>query len=119
MRPACVSRCGQPYGAVFFRGESSGASPDNRQNIRRRLFIERANKGLAEFGIEPIGKVAPQGLRRTFAALRCVARDDPTYTAARPPADRPRGGGLRAALRPPTDAHLVPAGNQQGVSTPV
>jgi integrase len=57
---------------------------DNRQNIRRRLFvtaIERANKRLAELGIEPIGKVAPHGLRRTFAALRCVAGDDPAYTA--------------------------------------
>ncbi len=58
---------------------------DNRQNVRRRLFvtaIERANKRLAELGIEPIGKVAPHGLRRTFAALRCVAGDDPAYTAA-------------------------------------
>jgi integrase len=58
---------------------------DNRQNIRRRLFvtaIERANKRLTELGIEPIGKVAPHGLRRTFAALRCVAGDDPAYTAA-------------------------------------
>jgi integrase len=58
---------------------------DNRQNIRRRLFvtgIERANKRLAKLGIEPIGKVAPHGLRRTFAALRCVVGDDPAYTAA-------------------------------------
>jgi integrase len=58
---------------------------DNRQNVRRRLFvtgIERANKRLAKLGIEPIGKVAPHGLRRTFAALRCVAGDDPAYTAA-------------------------------------
>jgi hypothetical protein len=58
---------------------------DNRQNVRRRLFltaIERANKRLEELGIEPIGKVAPHGLRRTFAALRCVAGDDPAYTAA-------------------------------------
>ena len=58
---------------------------DNRQNVRRRLFvtaIERANKKLVKLGIEPIGKVAPHGLRRTFAALRCVAGDDPAYTAA-------------------------------------
>jgi integrase len=58
---------------------------DNRQNVRRRLFltaIERANKRLEELGIEPIGKVAPHGLRRTFAALRCVAGDDSAYTAA-------------------------------------
>ena len=36
----------------------------------------------SEPGIEPIGKVAPHGLRRTFAALRCVAGDDPAYMAA-------------------------------------
>lgn len=57
---------------------------DNRQNIRRRLFlpaIERANGRLVKLGIEPIGKVSPHGLRRTFAALRCVAGDDPAYTA--------------------------------------
>lgn len=43
---------------------------------------ESANKRLSELGIEPIGKVAPHGLRRTWAALRCVAGDDPAYTAA-------------------------------------
>lgn len=58
---------------------------DNRQNVRRRLFlptIKRANERLVKLGIEPIGSVSPHGLRRTFAALRCVAGDDPAYTAA-------------------------------------
>ena len=58
---------------------------DNRQNVRRRLLITgigRANKKLAELGMEPIGKVAPHGLRRTYASLRCVAGDDVAYTAA-------------------------------------
>jgi hypothetical protein len=53
--------------------------------VRRRLLvaaIEKANPKLAELGIDPIGKVGPHGLRRTFAALRCVAGDDPAYTAA-------------------------------------
>jgi integrase len=72
----------QPSDLVF---PTLKGKKDNRQNIRRRLFvtaIERANKKLARSKIEPIGKVAPHGLRRTFAALRCVAGDDPAYTAA-------------------------------------
>lgn len=57
----------------------------NRNNVRRRLLltaIERANKKLAEAGIDPIEKVAPHGLRRTYASLRCAVGDDPAYTAA-------------------------------------
>jgi hypothetical protein len=43
---------------------------------------ERPRLPDAQRGIEPIGKVAPHGLRRTFAALRSVVGDDPAYTAA-------------------------------------
>jgi integrase len=59
--------------------------PDNRDNVRRRLLqpaIKAANVKLAELGIEPIGKVAPHGLRRTYASLCCAAGDSPAYTAA-------------------------------------
>ena len=32
--------------------------------------------------IEPIDKVSPRGLRRTYSSLRCAAGDDVAYTAA-------------------------------------
>ena len=54
--------------------------PDNRNNVRVRLFhpaIERANKTLGKLGIEPIGNVTPHGLRRTYASLRSAVGDDP------------------------------------------
>ena len=37
---------------------------------------------LTEQGIEPIGSMGLHGLRRTFASLRCLAGDDPAYTAS-------------------------------------
>ena len=58
---------------------------DNRQNVRRRLLLPAvtdANVKLTEQGIEPIGSMGLHGLRRTFASLRCLAGDDPAYTAA-------------------------------------
>jgi integrase len=58
---------------------------DNRHNVRQRLVlpaIERTNERLAKLGIDPIGKVTPHGLRRTFATLRCAVGDDPAYTAS-------------------------------------
>jgi integrase len=61
----------------------SGA-PDSRNNIRRRVIVkavENANPKLAELGIAPIGKLAPHGLRRTFANLREACGDSPSYTA--------------------------------------
>jgi hypothetical protein len=57
---------------------------DNRNNVRRRLIVkavERANVKLNKAGIEPIGRLAPHGLRRTYASLRCAVGDDPAYTA--------------------------------------
>ena len=76
------SKHGNPNDLVFptLRGRV-----DNRQNVRRRLLlpaIEKANVTLEESGIETIDKVGLHGLRRTFASLRCVAGDDPAYTAA-------------------------------------
>jgi len=36
---------------------------------------------LVESDIEPIGKVSPHSLRRTYASLRAALRDDPVYIA--------------------------------------
>jgi hypothetical protein len=44
--------------------------------------IEQANTRLAGLGMEPIGKVSPHGLRRTYASLRCAVGDDVPYTAS-------------------------------------
>ena len=76
------SRFKEPTDLVFptLKGEK-----DCRQNVRRRLLlraIEKANERLAEDGIEPIGNVAPHGLRRTFASLRVAAGDDPVYVSS-------------------------------------
>lgn len=57
---------------------------DNRNNVRKRLLvkaIEKANVKLEELGIEPIGQVAPHGLRRTYASLRHAVGDDVAFTS--------------------------------------
>ena len=54
------------------------------ENVARRLktVIRRANKRLAELGIEPISeKVTPHSLRRTWASQRAASEDDSVYTA--------------------------------------
>jgi integrase len=64
---------------------TQAGKPDNRNNVRRRLLVkavEQANVKLVELGIEPIGRVSPHGLRRTYASLRCAVGDDVAYTAA-------------------------------------
>jgi integrase len=56
---------------------------DTRSNVRKRLLvpaIKKANKTFAKLGIEPMGKVSPHGLRRTYASLRCAVGDNPAYT---------------------------------------
>jgi integrase len=76
------SKFKKPTDLVF---PTQAGKPDNRNNVRRRLLvkaIELANSKLVELGIEPIGKVSPHGLRRTFASLRCAVGDDVAYTAA-------------------------------------
>jgi hypothetical protein len=74
----------QPHDSESTTSGSAARPTFGRSRFRRRLFlpaIERANGRLVNLGIEPIGKVSPHGLRRTFAALRCVAGDDPAYIA--------------------------------------
>jgi integrase len=76
------SRWTKPDDLVF---PTQSGRQDTRQNVRRRLLmpaIERANKTLAAAGIEPIGKVTPHGLRRTYATLRCAVGDDVAFTAS-------------------------------------
>jgi integrase len=53
------------------------------RNVQARLAaaVKAANRQLAESDIEPIGKVSPHSLRRTYASLRAALRDDPVYIA--------------------------------------
>jgi integrase len=72
---------GKPTDLVF---PTATGRKDNRQNIRRRLFmpaIVRANVRLAELGIEQLGDVRPHGLRRTYASRRTACGDDPVYVS--------------------------------------
>ncbi|HVC07989.1 MAG TPA: tyrosine-type recombinase/integrase [Solirubrobacterales bacterium] len=55
-------------------------TPRNVQ-ARLRTAVKVANTRLAEVGIEPIGKVSPHSLRRTYASLRAALGDDPVYIA--------------------------------------
>lgn len=55
-------------------------TPRNAQ-ARLATAVKAANRKLAEAGIEPIGKVSPHSLRRTYASLRAALRDDPVYIA--------------------------------------
>jgi integrase len=52
-------------------------------NVQARLAtaVSEANKRLKKAGIDPIGKVSPHSLRRTYASLRAALRDDPIYIA--------------------------------------
>lgn len=43
--------------------------------------VKEANARLADAGIEPIAKVSPHSLRRTFASLRHALGEDPIYVA--------------------------------------
>lgn len=63
-------------------GKAARQTPDN---VGRRLktAVRRANRELAEVGIEPIGeRVSPHSLRRTYASIRAACGDDPVYIAA-------------------------------------
>jgi integrase len=54
-------------------------------NVERRFktAIRRANRKLAEIGLQPIDEaVTPHSLRRLYASLRFALGDDPVYVAA-------------------------------------
>lgn len=61
-------------------GQHSRQTPRNVQ-ARLATAVKAANVQLAEARIEPIGKVSPHSLRRTYASLRAALRDDPVYIA--------------------------------------
>jgi hypothetical protein len=61
-------------------GRHARQTPRNAQ-ARLATAVKAANRQLAEAGIEPIGKVTPHSLRRTYASLRAALRDDPVYIA--------------------------------------
>lgn len=53
------------------------------RNVEARLAtaVKAADAKLSEKGIEPITKVTPHSLRRTYASLRAALRDDQIYIA--------------------------------------
>ena len=74
-------RGGQP---VFLSAHAGRVRRQSAANVARRLktAIRRANRRLAELGIEPISeRVTPHSLRRTYASLRAAAGEDPVYIA--------------------------------------
>jgi integrase len=71
---------------VFLTGRPRAAELPSRQTPRLALarlapIVKAANATLEGEGIEPMGKVTPHSLRRTYASLRAALRDDPVYIA--------------------------------------
>ena len=71
-----------PDSPVFVNGEGRRQTVNN---LGRRLktAIRRANRRLAEIGIEPIDvKASPYSMRRLWSSLRYALGDDPVYISA-------------------------------------
>ena len=68
-----------PTDLVF---RTNNGRTDDRHNVARMLTRAIRRSRLVQLGIEPIDKVSPHGLRRTFASLRTAAGDDPVYIAS-------------------------------------
>jgi len=69
---------------LFLSRHAGQVRRQSAANVARRLktAIRRANVKLEEIGIESISeRVTPHSLRRTYASLRAVSRDDPAYVA--------------------------------------
>lgn len=74
----------RPGDPVFVSREREGRhARQTPRNVQARLgtAVKAANKVLVAAGIEPIGKVSPHSLRRTYASVRAALRDDPIYIA--------------------------------------
>jgi len=74
----------RPSDPVFVSREREGRhARQTPRNVQARLgtAVKAANKALAAAGIEPVGKVSPHSLRRTYASVRAALRDDPIYIA--------------------------------------
>ncbi len=78
------SRRTKPSDPVFVsrprKGHHARQTPRNVQ-ARLGTAVKAANVELAKLGIDPIVKVSPHSLRRTYASLRAASRDDPVYIA--------------------------------------
>ncbi len=64
---------------------TSTGKRDNPSNVRNRFLanaVKRANATLAEEGGEPIARVTPHALRRTFASPLLAAGADVPYVMA-------------------------------------
>jgi integrase len=62
------------------QGQCGRQTPRNVQ-ARLKTAVNAANARLVEAGIEPIARVSPHSLRRTYASLRAALGDDPVYIA--------------------------------------
>ncbi len=74
----------RPSDPVFVSRPRNGRQArQTTRNAQARLgrAVKAANVKLAEAGIDPITKVTPHSLRRTYASLRAALRDDPIYIA--------------------------------------
>ena len=74
----------EPTDPVFVSRERDGEhSRQTPRNVQARLdtAVKAANVALADDGLDPIGKVSPHSLRRTYASVRAALRDDPVYIA--------------------------------------
>lgn len=74
----------RPGDPVFVSRSRNGRhARQTPRNVQARLntVVKATNLRLVEAGIEPIGKVSPHSLRRTYASLRAALRDDPVYIA--------------------------------------
>lgn len=72
------------FASAGFEGKPPRAR-DNPSNVRNRYLadaVERANERLEKAGVEPIGKVTPHSLRRTFASLLLATGADVPYVMA-------------------------------------
>ena len=75
------TRPGDPLFVSRVRNGQSGRQSPRNVQARLKTAVKAANARLAEAGIEPIGKVSPHSLRRTYASLRAALGDDPVYIA--------------------------------------
>ena len=75
------TRPGDPLFVSRVRKGKCGRQTPRNVQARLNTAVKAANTRLAEFGIEPIGRVSPHSLRRTYASLKAALGDDPVYIA--------------------------------------
>jgi hypothetical protein len=72
---------GDPVFVTRARNGHNARQTARNVQARLRKAVKLANEKLTEQGIEPMGKITPHSLRRTYASLRAALRDDPIYIA--------------------------------------